>query len=187
MVTDANGCVLNAGPVTIAEPAQLTGTSAATDETCAGCSDGTATATAAGGTAPYTYAWSPSGGTGATAAGLAPGTYTVTITDANGCTATSTVTVGAASGLDETAGNKELSVYPNPSNGHFYITSDIDYSGAVTVEVVDINGKLVSASNHVINNSFTNTSIQINGLAPGNYMLRFIAGEQVFLRKLVIK
>jgi len=47
-----------------------------------------------GGTAPYTYQWSPSGGTTATATGLASGVYTVTIHDANGCADTAQVSVG---------------------------------------------------------------------------------------------
>ena len=39
-----------------------------------------------GGTSPYFYAWSPSGGSGATAANLSAGNYTVVVTDNNGCT-----------------------------------------------------------------------------------------------------
>lgn len=187
VVTDANGCVLNAGPVTIAEPTDITATATATSETCSGCNDGTATVNASGGTAPYTYAWSPAGGTGATANGLAPGTYTVTVTDNNGCTQTATVTVAAASGLAETEDSDKLNVFPNPSNGQFYVTSDINYSGEVVLEVMDMNGKVISVSNHVINNSFSNTSVHITNVAPGNYLLRFTAGEQVFMRKLVIK
>ncbi|MFY7665057.1 reprolysin-like metallopeptidase, partial [Flavobacterium sp.] len=53
---------------------------------CFGLSTGSATVNVTGGTAPYTYLWSPSGGTAATATNLAAGTYTVTATDANGCT-----------------------------------------------------------------------------------------------------
>ena len=48
---------------------------------CNGGSNGTATVIANGGKTPYSYSWSPSGGTGATASGLAAGSYTVTITD----------------------------------------------------------------------------------------------------------
>ena len=41
-----------------------------------------------GGTTPYNYSWSPSGGGGQTANNLTAGDYTVTITDGMGCTET---------------------------------------------------------------------------------------------------
>ncbi|MBE8728306.1 T9SS type A sorting domain-containing protein [Flavobacterium hungaricum] len=92
-ITDANGCVLVEN-VTITEPTPFTTSISKTDVSCNGGSNGFATVTATGATAPYTYSWSPSGGNAATASGLAAGTYTVTITDSNGCTATESVTIG---------------------------------------------------------------------------------------------
>jgi gliding motility-associated-like protein len=61
--------------------------------TCSGISNGTATATVSAGTAPFTFAWSPAGGSNATATGLSAGTYTCTVTDANGCSAAASATV----------------------------------------------------------------------------------------------
>ena len=58
----------------------VTGTITTTNVTCFGLCNGSATATGAGGWAPYTYNWS-NGATTATITGLCPGTYTVTITD----------------------------------------------------------------------------------------------------------
>jgi GEVED domain/HYR domain/SprB repeat/Domain of unknown function DUF11 len=52
---------------------------------CNGGSNGSATASASGGTVPYTYAWS-GGGTGASKSNLASGSYSVTATDATGAT-----------------------------------------------------------------------------------------------------
>lgn len=60
--------------------AQVTVTITGTDVTCNGANNGTATAVASGGWAPYTYLWS-NGATTATITGLAPGTYSVTATD----------------------------------------------------------------------------------------------------------
>lgn len=62
-----------------------------------GANTGSVTATATGGTAPYTYLWQPGGYTTATVNNLPAGTYTVTVNDASGCGAgadTVTVTVG---------------------------------------------------------------------------------------------
>ncbi|WP_424108311.1 SprB repeat-containing protein, partial [Pseudomonas viridiflava] len=75
-----------------------------TNVACFGGTNGSATVSATGGTGPYTYSWSPSGGTAATATGLAAGTYTVTVTDANGCTATRAFTITAPPAIVATAG-----------------------------------------------------------------------------------
>jgi gliding motility-associated-like protein len=61
--------------------------------TCYGLSDGEVTATATGGTAPYTYSWMPGNLTGASQTNLAAGTYTITATDAMNCTGDTTLTI----------------------------------------------------------------------------------------------
>ncbi|MDT8411880.1 MAG: PKD domain-containing protein [Vicingaceae bacterium] len=91
-VTDSLGCsqtILD----TILEPTPIVINFNSTNVSCYGGSDGTATAIVTGGTAPYTYSWSPIGGAGATATGLPVGNYSVTITDANGCTFSNTITI----------------------------------------------------------------------------------------------
>ncbi|MEZ2443390.1 gliding motility-associated C-terminal domain-containing protein [Chitinophaga sp. RCC_12] len=101
MITDANGCTFNvSSPATITEPPVLSAGVTHTDVGCNGERTGTATATATGGTAPYSYQWSPSGGTGSIATGLGAGDYTCNITDANGCTTSVTVTIGQSSTLN---------------------------------------------------------------------------------------
>lgn len=70
-----------------------------TNETCVGNCDGTATATASGGTTPYTYDWNPTGQTTETATGLCIGFYTVTVTDSQNCVTTDTLTI-TTNGLD---------------------------------------------------------------------------------------
>src|SRR5690606_40170332 len=74
LITDDHGCT-HTESVTISEPALLSAGITSTDVSCNGGSNGSATVTPAGGTAPYIYTWSPSGGTAATASGLSAGTY----------------------------------------------------------------------------------------------------------------
>ncbi len=91
-VTDVLGCTANQ-LVTITEPITLSASTTQTNITCNGNCDGTATVTPLGGTAPYTYLWSPGGATTQTITNLCAGVYSVTVTDANGCTAVTTATI----------------------------------------------------------------------------------------------
>ncbi|MBI2271894.1 MAG: SprB repeat-containing protein, partial [Bacteroidetes bacterium] len=65
----------------------------ATNITCNGSSNGSVTATAAGGSPAFTYTWSTPGGSASAISGLTAGNYTVTITDSKGCTATSSASI----------------------------------------------------------------------------------------------
>jgi large repetitive protein len=78
--------------IEINEPTLLTVGVSGTDVTCLGGSDGSATATPSGGTAPYSYLWS-NGATTQTISNLVAGTYNVTVTDAKGCTVAGTITI----------------------------------------------------------------------------------------------
>lgn len=124
--TDAYGCSITLsttiGPNAPLSIAGLT----ATDETCAGFGDGTATVAATGGTAPYSYAWS----TGATTTSItaAAGDYTVTVTDANNCAPVSgSITISAAA-------------QPNQAN------AGPDLVGCVGSFPIALNGSVVNAT-----------------------------------------
>ncbi len=96
-VTDAAGCQVTAG-TSVSEPSALSASAFSTNVSCNGASDGTASASAAGGTAPYSYAWS-NGGNTANISGLGGGSYSVTVTDANGCQASASTSVSESTVL----------------------------------------------------------------------------------------
>jgi len=102
-VVDNTGCI-STNSITISNPTVVTASESHTNPLCFGGTT-TATITATGGTAPYNVSWTgttsgnpagneiaASGGT-YNMTGLGAGTYNVTVTSANGCTATTTVTV----------------------------------------------------------------------------------------------
>ena len=83
-VTDNLGCKVSTDPyVPIYSPISVGVLS--TPASCIFTNDGMNTATAYGGTPPYTYAWS-SGGTTSTISALPYGAYYVSVADAAGCT-----------------------------------------------------------------------------------------------------
>ncbi len=95
-VTDANQCTATTS-VTVGQPPLLEVRIATLSGTCTDSNNGSLSATATGGTAPYTYAWS-NGQSGATLNNLGAGTYTVTVTDAKNCTAVASITLSAFAG-----------------------------------------------------------------------------------------
>src|SRR6185312_16197465 len=95
ILKDNNGCSLSAS-ATITQSAvvpAITITNHIDVTTCYGANTGSASSNTTGGTPPYTYNWTPIGGTNLSASNLSGGTYTITVTDNNGCTATNAVTI----------------------------------------------------------------------------------------------
>gem|GEM_PF-703021 len=73
-----------------------------TNETCVNACNGAVTAQPAGGTAPYSFAWTTPASTSATISNLCDGAYSVTVTDNSGCTTTGQTTVAPGAGLQVT-------------------------------------------------------------------------------------
>lgn len=139
----------------------ITTITATTNATCA--TGGSATVSAMGSVAPYTYLWN-NGQTTATATNLPAGTYTVTVTDATGCVKTATATVlqsqgpsvtaqvtvnatcltGATATATATSGTAPYTYLW--SNGQTTATATNLASGVRTVTVTDANGCAASAS-----------------------------------------
>jgi len=100
--TDANGCIAT-DAVDVTVNALPISTISSMNALCNGSSDGSATVSSVGGTAPYSYLWDD-GQTTAMAGSLSAGSYTVTVTDANGCTETQSATVTEPTALIVSAG-----------------------------------------------------------------------------------
>jgi gliding motility-associated-like protein len=99
-VVDADGCSHSA-VVTFSTPSPITFQTSIVDATCGSLCDGSASATAFGGTGTKTYSWNtqpPQNTQNATQ--LCQGEYVVTATDVNGCIADTVVFIDAPSSLD---------------------------------------------------------------------------------------
>ena len=179
IVTDSNGCTVT-DSVTIGEPLALSLSATSTDELLG--NDGTIDLTVSGGTAGYTYVWSPSG-SGEDPTGLAAGTYMVTVTDANGCTDTLSVTVGSQVGISEFGKDAIMNIYPNPNTGHFFMSfENVDYS-ELTVEVYNAVGQLVTTQS-VNQNPI---EIDIRAFGAGMYTVKIKDGTRQAARQIIVK
>ncbi len=138
------------------------------NEPCNGNCVGSINTTIIGGVGPFTYSWSPSGGTGATASSLCANTYTVTVTDHNGCVGTASVTITQPPALTATIGPATNVLCNGGNNGsdivtvgggtpaytYSWNTSPVQTNanatgltaGSYTVTVTDANGCTITAS-----------------------------------------
>jgi len=162
-VTDSNGCTVVDSAI-VNEPPLLTASISGTDVSCNAGSDGAADLTPAGGTPPYTYAWS-GGETTQDISGLVAGTYVVTVTDDHACTATASVTINEPPVLTASIAGTNVScnggsdgmadlTVGGGTSPYSYIwnttetTEDISglTAGTYTVTVTDANGCTETAS-----------------------------------------
>ncbi len=118
-----------------------------------------------------------SGATSQSFTATANGSYAVILTE-NGCSDTSACASVTSVGLEE-LGHYEISVSPNPSNGHF--TLDLGELTADVVEIYNLQGQVVSSIKNVQQHNY-----DLN-VAPGVYILRIqSAGAQGEI-KLIVK
>ncbi len=154
-VTDAINCS-SVNSIEINNIGSLTVEITKTDAICGGA-NGSANATPAGGTSPYSYLWS----TGSTSPGitnLAPGQYSVTVTDANNCSSIATTTINSDGGPTSTSISESTTC--GLENGSVVLTiltglSPFDYN---------ITGPVSRSGNGIGDPSF-----QFNTLPPGTY------------------
>jgi gliding motility-associated-like protein len=144
-VTDGNGCS-NAQQVVIDQPVPITLLMDSTDASCSTVPDGAIDATPGGGAGGFLFSWSgPSGFTATTEdiTNIFTGWYFLTVTDANGCSLTDSIFVGAVLVVDANAGNDTV-ICGGAASG-IVLTG----SGGVTYEWYDMAGTLLSSTSQV--------------------------------------
>ncbi|MBI2272137.1 MAG: gliding motility-associated C-terminal domain-containing protein [Bacteroidetes bacterium] len=106
-VNDAGGCV-RTGSISITEPLILSLSKTSVNVSCFNGNNGTASITAAGGTAAYTYSWSSTQTTN-TITGLTAGKYFITLTDQKSCTKIDSVQIAQPAALVTTTASIDVS------------------------------------------------------------------------------
>jgi hypothetical protein len=178
-ITDANGCT-DVTTGTITEPVPVV--ASVLDN-----GNGSATASATGGVAPYTYQWDATANnqTTATATGLTNNTtYGVTITDANGCTNDTTVTVVVV-GVANVPTLNGLSMFPNPADATVFVELNLTQSSDVVIRVVNAIGQTV-LENQLGTTESRRVVLNTEKLSTGVYMVQFVIDGQTLTEKLVL-
>lgn len=152
LIEDANGCTVGCTNAVVASGTGINGTSATTDPSCNGGSDGSLTITPTNGTGPYTYDIGSGTQTSDTFTGLAAGNYSITVTDNNGCSGTVNATVTEPTALNSSNTTQDEI---NGNDGSINIT----VSGGTAPYSYAWTGP----------NGFTSSSEDPSGLESGDY------------------
>ncbi len=171
-----------------------------TNVSCFGGTNGSATVSVSGGTAPYTYLWS-NGATSAFITGIIAGTYTCTITDANNCTKTQSVTITQPTAItntfsqtnvscfDGSNGSATVSVVSGGTTPYTYLWSNGATSafitgitaGTYTCTITDANNCTQTQSVTItqptaITNTFSQTNVSCFGGSNGSTTVSVVSG-----------
>lgn len=97
------------------------------------------------------------------------GSYAVIVTATNGCRDTSACTQVDFMSLGESNLESGILLAPNPTNGEFAI-STLNYSGQVSIEVMDLTGKLIYSTMENLDAS-SSATIDLTDAANGIYIV----------------
>ncbi|MCW5900274.1 MAG: T9SS type A sorting domain-containing protein [Flavobacteriales bacterium] len=105
---------------------------------------------------------------------------------------TVTISAGAAPGnenmlLDET-NEAQLTIWPNPNNGQqLWIAMDEVTTATVAIDLFDLSGQRVMAQELPAQGGQLFTMLQLDGLAPGTYLVAITAGDERQVKRLVVQ
>lgn len=157
-------------------PALIAATVIDSNAYCFGFQDGGATASATGGTEPYTYLWD-NAATTASITGVGAGTYSVMVTDANGCTSNASATVTEPAELtiatsstdDDGTGNGTATATPSggASNNYTYSWNTVPVQTTATATGLAAGTYEVTVSNTQAPCTATETVVvELNATTP---------------------
>ena len=81
----------------------------------------------------------------------------------------------------------DIKVYPNPNNGEFNISYNLNQTMGYSFIILDLNGKIVEEINGLAKSGLSQTFVDLKHLSKGIYFLKVQIGNQVQNRKIVIQ
>lgn len=155
----------------------------ATDETCTGCQDASASVSVSGGQAPFTYEWE--NGNSSTGIGnLSAGLYTVTVSDAAGCSVTANVSVALVSGISYSP-SEVIQVYPNPISNYAFVQYASAANEQLNISIYNTEGKQLRSEIWLTTTGNNNHALNLSSYAAGVYIVKLTSADKSVFTRLV--
>ncbi len=95
---------------------------------------------------------------------------------------------GTVSGIqNQTSFLNSFAVFPNPSTDIINVTLNLKSSQQVSLELLDLTGKAIRTKDLGTIQGETQQSLDVNGVAKGNYFLRIVSDKATEVKKVVIQ
>jgi len=82
--------------------------------------------------------------------------------------------------------SEQLNVYPNPANADLMLDLKFNTPQATTIELSDINGKLLSSQNLGVLQGELKKTVDISTLKRGTYFIKVLTSESTQVKKIII-
>lgn len=113
--------------------------------------------------------------------------YIVTVTDGNGCSNSDTIHVAFTAGIQNLDGSiAEAIIFPNPTKGMISLELKGYNDEQLTIEFLDLNGKMVQQ--YELNNITAdfNTQINLGNLNEGVYLMKIVSSKSTTTNRIVL-
>ena len=135
------------------------------------------------------YSWAPNGDTTESIVVDAAGTYTVSAFDGN-CTQDYSVTVVLKPwgvGIEASAQlSQSFNIFPNPNNGVFDVKFEVASRQNVTMDIFDINGKVVNTNQFGSITGQVTATVDMSTFSKGVYLVRLVTEEGTVNKKVTV-
>ncbi len=116
------------------------------------------------------------------------GKYKVIVTDSLGCqTSSDAVTFTVTATIDQTAREINLQVSPNPNNGTFNLSFEVNTKADLSIELLSASGQRVYNSNYSSFSGKFSKQLQIDNVASEFYLLKIQHNKKTYLQKILIQ
>ena len=130
------------------------------------------------------YLWND-GSTNQTYSVTVDGTYSVTVTGQNDCQTYKVVQINPTSAEDLYSMGANVQVYPNPSNGQFYLDIQMENPARLRISLVSLSGQVVS--NRLIEaQESLRYPVDLTGYPKGIYQILITGDSMLYKAKVII-
>ncbi len=141
-------------------------------------------------TSALSYQWSFNGtpvaaATQQTCSGIQSGNYSVCITDVSGCSSCS-APFAFTMGIREDPTGGTIRIFPNPSNGVFRISFDLQNAGAYTIELNNILGQQIYSEKLELSTGNHIRDFDVRQSGTGLYLMTIKNANQQVIRKVLV-